>query len=625
MQAETALAVRHMLELAVQPGGTAPKAQVPGYRVAGKTGTAHKLEGRGYTNKYVSSFVGFAPASAPRLIVAVMIDEPSAGAHYGGEVAAPVFSDGDGLGAAHARRAARRARRQRDPAGRELRRSGRRHDGGDARLRCRRRRCSRGCAVLPRRITADSRQVRAGDAFAAYPGQVSDGRAFIPDAIARGAGAVLWEALSFHWDAAWRVSNVAVDDLRAKLGAIADHIYGHPSRALFVVGVTGTNGKTSCTHWIAQCLDACGRKSAILGTLGNGLGRRARSVGAHDARRGGGPRDARPTARRRAPRPSRWKSRRMVWSKGASTRVEFDVALFTNLTRDHLDYHGTMAAYAAAKAGLFAWPTLEACVINADDPFGRTLADTARARGQHVLTYGLDQRRYRGDARRARRQSGLELSIATPWGRGDIAPPVSGTFNASNVLGVLGVLLASGIELDAALASLARVTPPPGRMQRLGGDGQPLVVVDYAHTPDALDKVLAALRPAVGAGWRAHLRIRLRRRARSRQAAGDGAHRGRARRSHHRDRRQSARRGFRGDRRRRRRRDSRRGPEEFHDRARIAARRSTPRWRVPGEATSCSWPARATRTIRSETACERRSPMSTRRGPRRWRGWRRRA
>ena len=126
-------------------------------------------------------------------------------------------------------------------------------------------------ALMPRRITADSRLVRAGDAFAAFPGQQTDGRAFIPDAIARGAGAVLWEALAFRWDAAWRVSNVAVEDLKSKLGAIADHVFGHPSRDLFVVGVTGTNGKTSCSHWIAQCFDACGRKSGVIGTLGSGI------------------------------------------------------------------------------------------------------------------------------------------------------------------------------------------------------------------------------------------------------------------------------------------------------------------------------------------------------------------
>jgi len=353
-------------------------------------------------------------------------------------------------------------------------------------------------AVAPRRITADSRQVRAGDAFAAFPGLLADGRAFIPDAIARGAGAVLWEALSFHWDAAWRVSNVAVDDLKAKLGAIADHVYGHPSRALFVVGVTGTNGKTSCTHWIAQCLDACGRKSGILGTLGNGL------VGALDASARTTPDAAEVHETLARLKSDGAEAVAMEVSshgldQGRVNAVEFDIALFTNLTRDHLDYHGTMTAYGAAKARLFAWPTLEACIVNSDDSFGRNLADAARARGQSVLTYGM------ADAdivatRVAATPAGLELSIVTPWGRGDIAPRLSGSFNASNVLGVLGVLLASGIDQERALAALARVAPPPGRMQRMGGNAQPLVVIDYAHTPDALEKALVALRPAVAKG-----------------------------------------------------------------------------------------------------------------------------
>lgn len=353
-------------------------------------------------------------------------------------------------------------------------------------------------AVMPRRITADSRLVRAGDAFAAFPGQEADGRAFIPDAIARGAGAVLWEALAFHWDAAWRVSNVAVEDLKAKLGIIADHVYGNPSRDLFVVGVTGTNGKTSCTHWIAQCFDACGRKSGVLGTLGSGL------VGSLD-----------PSARTTPDAAALHETLARLKSEGACAvamevsshgldqgrvnAVEFDVALFTNLTRDHLDYHGTMAQYGAAKSRLFAWPTLRACVINNDDPFGRTLASEARARGRKVLTYGLrdgDIAATRVEATRA----GMTLSIATPWGRGEIAPRLSGTFNASNVLGVLGVLLSSGIELKDALAALERVTPPAGRMQRIGGGREPLVVVDYAHTPDALEKVIDALRPAVAEG-----------------------------------------------------------------------------------------------------------------------------
>ncbi len=182
--------------------------------------------------------------------------------------------------------------------------------------------------------------------------------------------------------------------------------------------------------------------------------------------------------------------------QGRVNAVQFDVALFTNLTRDHLDYHGTMAAYGTAKARLFAWPGLAIRVINVDDPFGQNLAEAARGRGQKVLTYGL----VKADivaTRLAITQAGLDMTVATPWGSGDVATQVTGTFNASNVLGVLGVLLGSGIELDDALAALSRITAPPGRMQRLGGGFEPLVVVDYAHSPDALEKVLTALRPTV--------------------------------------------------------------------------------------------------------------------------------
>ena len=353
-------------------------------------------------------------------------------------------------------------------------------------------------AVRPRRITADSRQVRAGDAFAAFPGQLADGRTFIPDAIARGAGSVLWEALSFRWDAAWRVSNVAVEDLKAKLGAIAHQIYSRPSHDLSVIGVTGTNGKTSCTHWIAQCLDACGRKSGIIGTLGHGL------VGTLEASARTTPDAAAVHETLDRLRDAGAQAVAMEVSshgldQGRVNAVEFDVALFTNLTRDHLDYHGTMAAYGAAKAKLFSWSTHPACVLNADDPFGRTLADAARGRGQRVLTYGLASADIAA-SQVANTRDGIALSVTTPWGRGEVATRLAGTFNASNALGVLGVLLACGIELEAALAALARVKPPPGRMQRLGGGFEPLVVVDYAHSPDALEQVLAALRPAVAAG-----------------------------------------------------------------------------------------------------------------------------
>jgi UDP-N-acetylmuramoyl-L-alanyl-D-glutamate--2,6-diaminopimelate ligase len=350
----------------------------------------------------------------------------------------------------------------------------------------------------PHRITADSRQVAPGDAFAAFPGMKADGRSFIADAVARGAGAVFWEPHGFEWNPQWKVPHQPVEGLQAKLGLVADFIYGSPSQALWVVGVTGTNGKTSCTHWIAQCLDRCGRRAAVVGTLGNGL------VGAFEPAT-----HTTPDAALLQEMLARCKKAGALavamevsshgLDQGRVNGIAFDVALFTNLTRDHLDYHGTMAAYGAAKAKLFAWRGLHARVVNADDPFGQSLADAARARGRSVLTYGLANADVAatGIATTAR---GLALTVATPWGRGELRTKVVGAFNASNALGCLAALLASDVPLADALAALAEVEPPPGRMQRLGGGDAPLVVVDYAHSPDAIEKVLQALRPAVAEG-----------------------------------------------------------------------------------------------------------------------------
>jgi UDP-N-acetylmuramoyl-L-alanyl-D-glutamate--2,6-diaminopimelate ligase len=182
--------------------------------------------------------------------------------------------------------------------------------------------------------------------------------------------------------------------------------------------------------------------------------------------------------------------------QGRVNAVQFDVALFTNLTRDHLDYHGTMGAYGAAKAKLFAWPGLATAVINSDDPFGQSLVESLRSRDRRVLTYGLGSADITATSLKAG-ADGMELAVATPWGRGEVQTHLIGTFNAQNALGVLGVLLAGDVALDEALGALARVRPPPGRMQFLGGGFEPLVVIDYAHSPDALEKVLTTLRSAV--------------------------------------------------------------------------------------------------------------------------------
>ena len=348
------------------------------------------------------------------------------------------------------------------------------------------------------RITSDSRDVRAGDTFAAYPGTRHDGRAFIGDAIARGAGAVLWEIHGFNWNHDWKLPHLPLEDLKARLGTIADVVYGHPSRDLWMVGVTGTNGKTSCAHWIATGLDATGRRSAVLGTLGNGL------LGALSPASNTTPdaallQETLVALKRAGAEAVAMEVSSHGLDQGRVNGVEFDVALFTNLSRDHLDYHGTMGAYGAAKAKLLAWPGLRVAVVNADDPFGQSLIETTRGKGRKVLTYGFGAADI-GGTRLMPSSEGLSFHVETPWGKGEIETGLVGAFNASNLLGVLGVLLVSGVEFEQALDVISHFDAPPGRMQRSGGGYAPLVVVDYAHTPDALDKALTALRPSVASG-----------------------------------------------------------------------------------------------------------------------------
>jgi UDP-N-acetylmuramoyl-L-alanyl-D-glutamate--2,6-diaminopimelate ligase len=350
----------------------------------------------------------------------------------------------------------------------------------------------------PSGITSDSRVVAPGIAFAAYPGAKRDGRDFIPDAIARGASAVLWEAHGFEWDRAQVTPNLGVDRLQHKLGPIADLIYRAPSQSLWMVGVTGTNGKTSCTQWIAHAFDALGRRAGVMGTLGSGL------VGALEPALNTTPDAAllqQTLARLKDAGASvvAMEVSSIGIEQGRVNGTKFDVALFTNLSRDHLDFHGTMAAYGAAKAKLFDWPALATAVVNIDDAFGRELAHAKRRNAARTLSYGLA-----GADITTRSMlptaDGMAMTVVTPWGEGELETRLVGTFNASNLLGTLGTLLASDVTLADALRVMRTLAPPPGRMERLGGGERPLVVVDYAHTPDALEQVLGALRPAVRRG-----------------------------------------------------------------------------------------------------------------------------
>jgi UDP-N-acetylmuramoyl-L-alanyl-D-glutamate--2,6-diaminopimelate ligase len=361
-------------------------------------------------------------------------------------------------------------------------------------------------------LRIDSREIGRGDVFVALPGRRDHGRRHIPDAVARGAAAVLLER-SGEPAPACSVPMLEVDRLDAQLAEVGALFYRDPTASLLTIGVTGTNGKTSCSHWIAQVLSACGRRCAVIGTVGSGfidalqpdaalttpdavtLQRQARAL--LDA-----------GAQALALEVSS-----IGLDQGRSDAIRFDLALFTNLTRDHLDYHGSMAAYESAKARLFEAPSLAGAVLNLDDEFGGRLAGRCRARGLHTVGYRI------GAAAPAAALdadlSGASLVLAgdhigfdanwqrpgAPARRVPVCAPVIGRFNVSNVLGVIGIALAAGIDLHDAARAVERLRPPAGRLQRVeaAGSSEPLVLVDYAHTPDAIEQALAALRPVAQA------------------------------------------------------------------------------------------------------------------------------
>lgn len=349
------------------------------------------------------------------------------------------------------------------------------------------------------RLCADSRKLLAGDTFVAYPGEKSDGRTFIPQAIARGASAVLWEPANFKWQDDWAIANQPLPQLREKLGFLANEVYGLPSHYLWVIGVTGTNGKTSCAHWLGQALTKLGRKTAIIGTLGNGFyGELAPTANTtpdaitlHAQLRAFLEQGARAVAMEVS-------SHGLV--QGRVNGVAFDVAILTNLSRDHLDFHGSMQAYENAKAMLFSWPELRYAILNRDDALGLKLSQHLNSDAK-IITYGIAE----GDVHCAALQvnaQGIKFDAVTPQGRAPIASQLLGAFNVYNLLATLSALLASGIDLQSAARALAQLEPVPGRMQKIGAASQALVVIDYAHTPDALEKVLISLKELLPASGR---------------------------------------------------------------------------------------------------------------------------
>jgi len=360
-------------------------------------------------------------------------------------------------------------------------------------------------AWLRERVTGtlqtDSRLVKPGDGFIAWPGAATDGRAHIGDALARGAVACLVEHEGAEAFALDGLPVAALHGLKAATGLIAAEWFEHPAQHLDVLAVTGTNGKTSTSWWIAEALNVLSKAEllaqggcALVGTLGMGVPPALASTGMTTPD---------PVRLQRAFRQFADAGRAacaieassigLAEHRMAGTRIR--VALFTNFTQDHLDYHAGMAAYWQAKSMLFDWPGLQAAVVNTDDARGAELHAALAGRPLDLWSVSIT-----GPARLAARdirmgEGGLAFTVAEGVHTHVLQTRVIGHYNVSNLLGVLAGLRALGVSLEHALYACAQLSPVPGRMEQIHHSGQPLVAVDYAHTPDALDKALQALRP----------------------------------------------------------------------------------------------------------------------------------
>jgi len=354
--------------------------------------------------------------------------------------------------------------------------------------------------VMVHALSADSRTIQAGALFVARQGARVDGLTLAPAAVASGAVAVL----AGHGDAlalrtALGVPVIVVSDLAHVLGVLADRFYGEPSRALRVIGVTGTNGKTSISHFIAQALSFAGKQAGLIGTLGMGLWGDLQtathttpdvlSVHAELARQ-----------RDQGAEYVVMEVSSHALDQSRVAGVRFRAAVFSNLSHDHLDYHADMLHYAQAKRRLFVELQPEAAIINMDDAFGRELLEALQHRTA-LWAYGLGETPWAAreanvlDVRRMHLDGqGIKLTLHSPQGLAHLTSPLLGQFNACNLLAALATLLELGMPLHAAIEALQQVEAPSGRMERFCANDKPLCVVDYAHTPDALAQTLSTLR-----------------------------------------------------------------------------------------------------------------------------------
>jgi UDP-N-acetylmuramyl-tripeptide synthetase len=347
-------------------------------------------------------------------------------------------------------------------------------------------------------LHADSRALNVGDGFIAWPGAATDGRKFAHSALAQGASACLMEKVGAEVFGLHGDGFATYLGLKADTGAIASEFFGAPSEDLSLIAVTGTNGKTSTAWWLAQALSvlppAVALPCGVIGTLGVGCPPHVVSTGLTTPD---------PVLLQKTLREFVGAGLKACAIEASSIGIEehrlagahIRVAVFTNFTQDHLDYHGSMTAYWAAKQRLFAWAGLQAAVINVDDAKGAELAESLRQRGLDVWPVSQIQST-RLHARKVHYMAqGMQMEVVEGDTVCTLSTHLIGTYNVSNVLGVLGAMRCLGVPLRMAVEACSQLIPVPGRMECVGGDGVPLVAVDYAHTPDALAQALAALRP----------------------------------------------------------------------------------------------------------------------------------
>jgi UDP-N-acetylmuramoyl-L-alanyl-D-glutamate--2,6-diaminopimelate ligase len=354
-------------------------------------------------------------------------------------------------------------------------------------------------------LSSDSRSIAPGDIFLAYPNEEADGRNYIAHAIKQGACAVLYDdSEDFEWSGAMDIAHRPVSGLREIAGHVANAFYGQPDAAMFTVAVTGTNGKTSCSQWLGHALSRSGEKTVVIGTLGVGMFEQG-EPGEFEFTGYTTP-DAALLHRKLAQCRDRGASALAIEAssiglhQGRLNGMHVDVALFTNFTRDHLDYHGTMQAYEDAKNILFDWPGLRHAIVNLDDDMGLRLArrlqktPTISVQGYSVAGKSVDGVKLLSASAIQVTSAGTSFQLDSAYGSAHVKTRLVGQFNVSNVLGIIGVLLAKGTSWKDAIDTVTHLAAVPGRMQQLGGQDAPLVVIDYAHTPDALEKALLTLR-----------------------------------------------------------------------------------------------------------------------------------